>query len=114
MKPIKNFHSPGSPPEVPPKSPRSPANKAGAKRISKPCALLRPVKTKSLTTAELAVACVEVVEASGGRPFLGPFFTDELEDLRQALRGLARRDKYEVAPDGEGFSIYRKPTEAKP
>lgn len=66
-------------------------------------------KTKTLTTAELRVSGVAVVdEKPTGRPFAGPFYADELDLLRETLRKMPKRDEHVVYESNGTSWIHRK------
>lgn len=66
-------------------------------------------EAKLLTTAALDVAGVEVVnEKPAGRPFAGPFYTDEMDQLREMLRRMPKREAHAVYDAGRSIWIYRK------
>jgi hypothetical protein len=65
---------------------------------------------QSLTTDELAVPGVEVVEpASAGKAFNGPWYLEEIARLRGVLREMPRRDNYVVVATGGTLFIHHKP-----
>lgn len=66
------------------------------------------MQTKPLTTADLAVPGIEVVGSPKGKAFAGPYYTDQLEMLRETLRGMPKRERYVVTETTTGFWIYRK------
>lgn len=71
------------------------------------------MQTQNLTTKALAVPGVEVVANSKGKSITrDPFYPDQLDVMRDTLRAMRRRERFEVAPDGIGFRIYRKPQES--
>lgn len=72
-----------------------------------PC-LTRDVQEK-LNTETLDVPGVEVVETTEGKAFAGPFYSDQIELLRETLRGMPRREKHVVVNAGTGAWIHRKP-----
>lgn len=72
-------------------------------------AALAVEKIKPLTTEELAVAGVDVVEQKpAGRPIVGPFYADELEQLREMLRQMPKRDEHVVFESNGTSWIHRK------
>lgn len=65
-------------------------------------------KTEPLTTESLNVPAVEVVGAPKGKAFAGPFYHDQLELMRDTLRGMPKRERYVVTETTLGFWIHRK------
>lgn len=66
--------------------------------------------TDSLTTETLAVPGVEVQDEPGkAKAFMGPFYPDQLELLRDSARKLKVRENHFVAKNGATFWIYRRP-----
>lgn len=67
------------------------------------------MSAKQLTTAELSVAGVEVVTSKPtGRPIVGPFYADEIEQMREMLRRMPKRDEHVVYELNGTSWIYRK------
>lgn len=67
------------------------------------------MQTKSpLTTEELNVPPVEVVGAPKGKAYAGPYYLDQMELLRDTLRGMPNRERYVVTETTTGFWIHRK------
>lgn len=66
------------------------------------------MQDKPFTTEELAVPGVEVINEPKGKAFAGPYYLDQLDLLRETLRGMPKRERYEVAAGDVGFWIYRK------
>lgn len=62
-----------------------------------------------LTTELLDVPGVEVVVETKGKPFCGPFYPDQLDLLRETLRGMPKREKHQVLAGEASLWIYRKP-----
>jgi hypothetical protein len=66
--------------------------------------------TEPLTTESLAVPGVEVKDGpDGAKAFMGPFYADQLELLRDSAKQLKVRENHFVARSGPHFWIYRRP-----
>lgn len=61
-----------------------------------------------LTTETLAVPGVEVVGAPKGKAYAGPYYRDQLEMLRDMLRGMRQRERFVVVEATTAFWIHRK------
>lgn len=66
--------------------------------------------SEPLTTETLNVPGVEVHEdPKDAKAFMGPFYEDQLELLRDSVRQLRVRENHFVARNGLTFWIYRRP-----
>lgn len=67
-------------------------------------------KQEKLTTQTLNVPGVEVVaKERAGKPFNGPWYLSEIEDLKTTLREMPRRDNYVVVVTAGTLFIHHKP-----
>ncbi len=108
MKPRKKFLPPLTPPETPRKPPGTPKPRVDWKRFLKTgCSSFAVQET--LTTEQLDVPGVEVVTKTKGRAFAGPFYPDQIDLLRDTLRGMPKREKHQVLAEAATLWIYRKP-----
>lgn len=81
---------------------------AAAKNRAKNLWFTPLVQTEPLTTAALGVAAIEVVDKPKGSRFAGPFYRDQVDSLREFLRGMRKRENYVVTETELGFWIHRK------
>lgn len=84
-----------------------PRQTAGTRKPKKVPCFTWDVKEK-VNTATLGVPGVEVVSEATGKPFLGPFYSDELELLRRTLRQMPKRALHVVLAQSDSLWIYRK------
>lgn len=69
------------------------------------------IKTANLTTGQLDVPPVEVVDTvpEGAKAFAGPFYADQLDLLRDMLRDQSKREAFVVVTSDASNWIYRRP-----
>lgn len=84
-----------------PKAPQKPV-------VISPRQMSRPIATANIPN----IPGVEQLDEAptGSARFLGPYFADEIPAMVAAARGLRDRAKHFIAPDGDNFSIFRKPS----
>lgn len=87
--------------------------KARKKLVVKSARSMNKTTTSEKSSPVPEIPGVDQLDApeTGARPLAGPYYSDEIEalvEMAKTARGRAKQGRIFIAPEGEGFTIYRR------